>query len=870
MDLRIDLNGTLTGGTANQPGRRLSPEAKQRCLNYWRNGQGNYEIVNGSLIVIQRGPNQTLATGITEDANFVPTAANSQFNYPEDCLYSIPNNIHPEVMTYLDAWRPSELTGGASHSRNAGGSAFSTSDDEHDNEFPLMWRDDPWNSYLYKPQSEGNDAHVLFSWHWLECCTDGVIIGPLPRRDYNPWDLVFKQRCHKMEGLEQGTRIYQWSPYEEKFKHLDVPMHQSCVPDWDAKDADTESGYDGIKVECMSCDVYCAEFTNCGECTANVYCGWNDHTGTCEDVSNSTRIDTSYIPDKIAGSVHHYTSSLTTDSRGCSVCSNITNEFECTTQAGCGWAYFKTTGPKCVSGTADYPSCTTGEGCTTVQWEPPSLCYVASYNEKKAFAAAGHALAEKSVINPVTSYPEDHPKVADGVAPRATCKSRRRELTSAVGPYETFQGGDPETFRGSLKPKRVGLDPEGLDADGVDFNANQPCAFIPGDVRMLCEDGRGHINADEFWSKSGNQGCDGDVEDVLGAVAFYAYGYPLNYSSNTGNERHNAIVSHLLVDAEGDVYMIVTIDKAHDGSGGHLDLDMETTGIPAKYPVQFFDDPQEYEQTDRYEWGVPDNNTVGGSYTYSSAFKNGTFSFEWTDYGGDGFVFGPMPVTEWSINMAIDGKNTRGLDSFIVGSYNVRKNDVDYALEAPIKKAQHSWGGVQIEGMSCTKMCQMYTDCEECSKDENCKFSAPDGCVSKASYVYEFAHLDAYGNTLKCQGASKAPEMKVMVRNETELVDSGTVTIRVGAQGLDERCPCSSQYGVFIVVYSWNMTQVALAENIPVREGKRYTFVDVPGLANSTWYNYYAYVCLMQGTLMRDECSPAARESGKLNFNFPP
>merc|ERR1719409_8893 len=87
---------------------------------------------------------------------------------------------------------------------------------------------------------------------------------------------------------------------------------------------------------------------------------------------------------------------------------------------------------------------------------------------------------------------------------------------------------------------------------------------------------------------------------------------------------------------------------------------------------------------------------------------------------------------------------------------------------------------------------------------------------------------------------------------------------------LDERCPCSSQYGVVIVVYSWNMTQVALAENIPVREGKRYTFVDVPGLANSTWYNYYAYVCLMQGTLMRDECSPAARESGKLNFNFPP
>jgi len=45
--------------------------------------------------------------------------------------------------------------------------------------------------------------------------------------------------------------------------------------------------------------------------------------------------------------------------------------------------------------------------------------------------------------------------------------------------------------------------------------------------------------------------------------------------------------------------------------------------------------------------------------------------------------------------------------------------------------------------------------------------------------------------------------------------------------------------------------------------------VDVPGLSNSTWYNYYGYVCLMQGTLMRDECSPAAIDYGKLDYNFP-
>jgi len=384
-------------------------------------------------------------------------------------------------------------------------------------------------------------------------------------------------------------------------------------------------------------------------------------------------------------------------------------------------------------------------------------------------------------------------------------------------------------------------------------------------VRMLCQDGRGFIPAADHWSKSGAQSCsDTSVENVTGAVAFYAYGYPRNYTSNTGNEKHNTIVTHLIVDTEGDVYMIVTIDKAYDGSGGQLDMDLQTTGIPAKYPVQFFDDPQEYTQTDRYSWGVKPNSSIGGSYTYSAASNNGTFSFAWNDYAGDGFVFGPMPVTPWSINMAIDGKNTNGLDSFMAASYNTRKNDVDYVMDAPIKKAQHSWGGVQIEGMSCTKMCQMYTGCDECTKDPNCKFTHPEGCVSKASYVYEYTSTSG-----KCLGATQKPDMKVMVRNETEMVEAGTVTIRIGAQGLDNRCPCSKQYGIFVVVYNWNMTQVAIAENIPVREGKTYTFVDVPGLSNSTWYNYYGYVCLMQGTLMRDECSPAAIDYGKLDYNFP-
>merc|ERR1712100_175373 len=116
--------------------------------------------------------------------------------------------------------------------------------------------------------------------------------------------------------------------------------------------------------------------------------------------------------------------------------------------------------------------------------------------------------------------------------------------------------------------------------------------------------------------------------------------------------------------------MVVTIDKAYDGTGGDLLLNMETTGIDELKPVVFFDDPE--EEGPPYDAGPQ----APGAYEYSPEFNNGTFSFHWNDYAGDGFVFGPLPASDWTINMAVERKYTDGLDSFIVGSYDSTKNDL--------------------------------------------------------------------------------------------------------------------------------------------------------------------------------------------------
>jgi len=87
----------------------------------------------------------------------------------------------------------------------------------------------------------------LFSWRWLACCTTGVVMGPLPMRELQPfainWQMLSKQAGgdanNPNSALVQGIRIYQWAnPTGElsnmRLVHYDVPLPYASDASYDA------------------------------------------------------------------------------------------------------------------------------------------------------------------------------------------------------------------------------------------------------------------------------------------------------------------------------------------------------------------------------------------------------------------------------------------------------------------------------------------------------------------------------------------------------------------------------------------------------------------------------------------------------------
>ena len=60
-------------------------------------------------------------------------------------------------------------------------------------------RDDIWNAYTWDQQA-GN-GH--FSWYWLECCTDGMILGVLPTQE--AWTYTFFWDLAKTQNMDGGS-----------------------------------------------------------------------------------------------------------------------------------------------------------------------------------------------------------------------------------------------------------------------------------------------------------------------------------------------------------------------------------------------------------------------------------------------------------------------------------------------------------------------------------------------------------------------------------------------------------------------------------------------------------------------------------------
>merc|ERR1719258_225138 len=73
----------------------------------------------------------------------------------------------------------------------------------------------------------------------------------------------------------------------------------------------------------------------------------------------------------------------------------------------------------------------------------------------------------------------------------------------------------------------------------------------------------------DYWSQTGDQTCD-QSDEVLGVEALYAYNFPHETSYNGGLVPRDAAISYLVQDDAGDTYMVLVIDRAHDGTGGEM------------------------------------------------------------------------------------------------------------------------------------------------------------------------------------------------------------------------------------------------------------------------------------------------------------
>jgi hypothetical protein len=676
---------------------------------------------------------------------------------------------------------------------------------------PLLLRDDEWNQYTF----DGASGVGSFNWLWLECCTDGLVIGPLPKES-PVWNITFEGHCDTMTGLDQGTRISQWHPFKNggEWIHYDVPMEQTCTE------------YKGIQLSAMPCSTHCPTLSTCGECTSQYHCGWSNDGGCYEDFH-------------LSGAGTAYSSLGLGLDRCCSVCTSISNAHDCMSEAGCGWAPIEKV---CISGTPDFPC---RDNLKVVQWDPPALCYKAAYNDKRAFASF-HLMQEVGLY-PVSGYPAMHPKVAGGVASGHGC--RRRELShgnpdAGAVPIANYPGvrGEHHVIHG-----QAGQVHYQTSAPGGKRVCESPFAACQDNFGP--EPSSGPVTAIlqyDTWSQTGSSSCGSGETGVPGAKAFYAYNYPAAGSPNSQYESSGSIVAYMVVDDGLDVYLILTIDDPNDGSGGSVGLTILTKGLGASADPFFYAD----EAAEGPTWD-PQLSTTPQHWGYDKGW--GTVKFVWDSAGADGMIMGPFPKQPFEVNLNVD-HDVSGLNHVKIGTYDVGKNDVGF-LSLPIKKATDAWGGVQLAGLDCTEWCQRYSGCGECLNDDRCQYAPRNGgCISKDAYVYDYG----------CSRPTVAPSTKLMLRDEAVAareaeIDgfNSTSVLRVGIHSIDMSCPCSSQHRLFVMIYKAdNMEQVMPINNIVPRMEKKFTFVDLPGLNASTSYIIYTYTCLAQGTLLRDDCSP--------------
>ena len=104
-----------------------------------------------------------------------------------------------------------------------------------------------------------------FYWKWATCCTDGMVLGPMPLVE---WQMTFQATTYEMRNSQKTPlptfQLGSWEEDDSTVSFLQRPM------------SEVDIGTGGLRVEAYTCNSFCATFPSCGSCTAQAACGWYD------------------------------------------------------------------------------------------------------------------------------------------------------------------------------------------------------------------------------------------------------------------------------------------------------------------------------------------------------------------------------------------------------------------------------------------------------------------------------------------------------------------------------------------------------------------------------------------------------------------
>lgn len=210
----------------------------------------------------------------------------------------------------------------------------------------------------------------------------------------------------------------------------------------------------------------------------------------------------------------------------------------------------------------------------------------------------------------------------------------------------------------------------------------------------------------QLWSNNGaaantSRSC----QTTTGSGLFYAYNNPDGASSNTGFEQDKAVVVYFVVDADGDLSVVLVFDRPGNGNSGRVEMNIDAPELKGKeLTFDLRDDNHEPNCGNGHCRWDPATGKVSG------------MRWDWYSCCTDGMVLGNLPSSE-GFQIPFNFDQLRGIDTFRMGSWNPETNDIEFE---DLSAADVLTAGISVVVDTCGAYCSAKPSCGECSLDPEC------------------------------------------------------------------------------------------------------------------------------------------------------